>query len=223
MDQFIDIIFLALVAAFVLWRLREVLGEKRGRQRDDQPEPRDDLSADADEAIIQAPYRKITHGQEPDMPNPLAEQLDAISSVDRSFDLDDFMEGATKAYEIILKAFALGDKNALRPLVSKDIFKTFSAAMDDRMAQGHMLDLTLERVAQVTLEDAQLDDSEISLTVRFVSERTEVLYDKKKTVIQGDPDALETVHDLWTFMRRVDAKDPNWMLIATARDEAEKE
>lgn len=192
MDQgTLEILILAFVAGFVLFRLYTTLGKRTGAER---PEPRP------------AP---VQGGLPPDMgvpappktfaTTPAGEGLTAIVRADPNFDADFFLTGAKGAYEMIVGAFAKGDKNALRDLLTPRVFDSYSAAIDARDAKGEA-GPELVRLKSAEIADAALKDEKALVTVRFEAELAEGAH--------GVRDAREK----WTFERDVRSPDPNWRL-----------
>lgn len=230
--QFIDIIFFAMVAVFVILRLRSVLGRRMGHeQRDPAKEfprrpdrapleaPKGENDADAAKAednVIRLPGRD---GQEVPKDTPLGAGLTQIKLADPSFDPADFQEKSKLAFEYIVMAFAEGDTQKLKPLLSKDVFEGFAGAIKSRQAQGHVLTTTLVRVKDAELTEASMNGRVASVTVRYVTEQINVTRDAEGKVVDGDPDRITEAVDIWTYERNTRASDPNWTLVATATPE----
>lgn len=229
--QFIDIIFFALVAGFLVLRLRSVLGRRTGTERQDRPDyfgtPRrndNDGAADNDAGnVVPMPARR---GENPALDaeveamaasiSPKGAGLTQIKLADPAFTADGFLKGAKAAFEIILGAFAQGDAATLKPLLSPDVFTNFKAAMDERQAQGETLDAELVGFVSAEIAQAQMDGRIARVTVRFVTEQVNVLRDAGGEVLEGDPNRVTKVTDIWTFTRDTRSKNPNWLLVATA-------
>jgi len=221
-DQvYIEIVIFAMIAVFLVFRLKSVLGRKTGeeRRRPDPftpPAPREtaDASPRAVEPVAAAPlYQPGEH-------RPLAAWLDTIRQADPSFDERGFLGGAKGAFQMIVEAFAKGEREALRPLLSPDVFRGFSAEIDRRATAGEVWETKVERVREADIEGARLDDMVARVSVRFVSDQINVVRDRSGAVINGDPTRVEEVHDVWTFTRDTRSKDPNWALVETRALEA---
>lgn len=213
--HYIDIVFFALVAAFLILRLRSVLGRRTGNER---PPPGWNSSEngrhpaqDKGNVIDLTPVRKA----EPVPDTSLGRNLAAIAQADRSFSPDSFVGGASSAFEMILGAFTTGDKQTLRPLLSDDVFGNFAGAIDARAQAGDQLDTRLVGIRAAEIVEGGLTGSTARVTVRFTSEQTNVLKDREGRIIEGDPDRVTEVVDEWTFQRDVRSPDPNWLLVAT--------
>ena len=134
---------------------------------------------------------------------------------DPSFDEAGFLGGARGAFEMIVTAFAKGDAETLRPLLADGVFQNFKRAIDDRVSRGETLETTLVGVTAAELVDADLDKSTAKVTIRFVSEQVNVTKDASAKIVDGDPNKVVTITDVWTFARDVRSSDPNWMLVET--------
>lgn len=228
------IIFLAL-AVFIFFRLRSVLGTKTGHERDPF-QPRDnnrEAPPGAPKAppqggeVIAMPSRNGAPPAAPADPltprwgdlaapgTPLARGFDAIAARDPAFDPAGFVGGAKAAYEMIVLAFASGDRRTLRDLLAKDVFDGFEAAIRDREARGDTVETRFVGIEKAGIVDAQLRSDQAQLTMKFVSQLVTATRDRAGAVIDGSPDRVTDVTDVWTFARNVNDRDPNWRLIAT--------
>lgn len=217
--QFIDIIFFAMIAAFLVLRLRSVLGKRTGNEKPRRT-PFDAQSHDrrsADDTVVDLPSRR--RGDEPPV-----EDADALSgrsgvaqvqAADPDFDPEAFLGGARGAFEMIVAAFARGDKDALRPLLSDEVFEGFAQAINDRDAAGETMETELLGIKSTTLDDARVEDGVAYVTVAFVSDQVNVVRARDGAVVDGDPDHIAKVNDIWTFARDTGSRDPNWTLVAT--------
>lgn len=224
--QFIDIIFFAMVAAFLVLRLRSVLGRRTGHER--PPESSWGRSAEPAKSdnVIELPERRrgpavpLPEGPpEPYAGTPLGAALTQIRMADPSFTIDRFLEGACGAFEMILGAFAAGDIKALRPLLDDEVFGYFKAAIDERRRNGETLETELVGIKSAEPVEAVVEGRTASITVKFVTEQVNATRDAKGEVIDGDPNRITEVIDLWTFARDTRSRDPNWLLTATRSHE----
>ena len=196
-QSYLDIVIFAAIAIFIGLRLRAVLG----RRNTDQEPPRAQQGApDRGGPIIDLAPRRVPPAEERARPqDPLAQ----IGAADPSFNTQQFLAGAQWAFETIVKAFAAGDKEALRPLLSDQVFADFSSAVDQRGGGRDEHGMELVRIVSATFDEARLEGRMAEIAVRFVSE-------------QRGPDGEEVrMIDLWRFTRDVSSKDPNWRLTAT--------
>ena len=216
------IIFLAL-AVFIFLRLRNVLGQRTGNERppydraarnvvhgtqDNNVVPIPGTVIDqaplAPTADIAAPSDRWKGIAEPG--TTLAQGLDAIAAQDSSFDPRHFLSGARSAYEMIVLAFANGDRRALKDLLSSDVYDSFDSAIRTREKNEQKTD---------TRFGAEGRDKSAQLTVRFVSQMISVTRDKAGTIVEGNPDKVTDITDVWTFARDTTSRDPNWKLVGT--------
>ncbi|MBI3710673.1 MAG: Tim44 domain-containing protein [Proteobacteria bacterium] len=220
---FFDIIFFAMVAGFLILRLRGVLGRRTGNEKAERwtthapaPVPRSGEPA-PDAATHQpghdAPTVDVT-------PAPAGTTLDAgltqIKLADPGFDPKTFLGGARGAFEMVINAFAHGDTAALRPLVADEVYDNFATAVRERQAAKHTLETSLIAVKAAEIVEARMDGRTALVTVKFVSEQVNVTRDAGGVVVEGDPAQAATITDVWTFSRNTRARDPNWALAATA-------
>ena len=223
------IIFLAL-AVFIFLRLRSVLGQRTGRERP----PYDAYSArdavrPANDKVVALPGRpaevpaRPVEAEEPaerwkDIAEPgstLAAGLDAIARDDESFDAKHFLTGARAAYEMIVTAFAEGDRRALKNLLSRDVYEGFDAAISEREKRGETVETRFVSIDRADIIGAELRARTAQVTVRFVSKLVSVTRDRADAVIEGSADKVTEVTDVWTFARDLSSRDPNWKLVAT--------
>jgi predicted lipid-binding transport protein (Tim44 family) len=218
---YIDILFFAMVAAFIALRLRSVLGRRTGNEqrretRLDQPEPHK-ASRDHKDNVVHLPDRQpqsdgeIGAGADGDVKAGLTQ----IRLADRRFDPNGFVQGARAAFEMIVDAFAKGDKATLRPLLADSVFANFTRAIDDRQRAGHELETNLVAIQAVDIVEAGMSGPHARLTLRFRSEQVNVTRDLEGAVVEGDPGTMAEIVDLWTFERDTRTSDPNWRLVET--------
>ena len=138
-----------------------------------------------------------------------------MASLDRYFDGNEFLSGARAAYEMIVTAFAAGDRDTLKPLLSADVFRSFDAAISDRESKGLSIDQSFIGIDKAKIADAEISGSRIRLTVSFRSELTSCTKNADGVVLEGDPVTIREVTDVWTFERDAKSRDPNWLLVAT--------
>lgn len=225
------IVFLA-VAVFIFLRLRSVLGQRTGRERPPyDPFSRDPLrggASDAKENVVTLPGRAIEPpktGGEPaaadrwkgiaESGSPTAAGLDAIVAADHDFDPKHFIAGARAAYEMVVTAYAEGDRRTLKNLLSRDVYEGFDAAVSQREQRGEKSESRFVSIDVAEITGAELRGKSAQVTVRFVSQLISVTRDKNDAVIDGNPEKVTEVTDVWTFARDISSRDPNWKLIAT--------
>jgi predicted lipid-binding transport protein (Tim44 family) len=220
------VIFLVL-AVFIFLRLRSVLGTRTGHERPPiDPYSRQEASSAPNDNVVTLPPRTDSPF---DQPPPAAERwkgavesgsaaekgLDAIASVDPSFDANVFLQGARAAYEMIVSAFAQGDTKTLKGLLAKEVYESFAATIADRERRGETVQSTFVAIDRATIREAELRGSTAEIEVRFASQLVTVTRDKDGAIIDGNPDKVTELVDVWTFARDVTSRDPNWKLVHT--------
>lgn len=215
---FLDIVFFAMLAIFLGLRLRNVLGRRTGteKRRPDPFKPAEP-AANVPDNVVKLPERdrKALETLAAETDTPLARGIKAIKQADRSFDEVGFIGGARGAFEMIVTAFAKGDVTSLRPLLADGVFDNFKRAIDDRTSRGESHETTLVGITATDMTDADLEGSTAKVTIRFVSEQVNATKATDGRVVDGDPNKVVTITDIWTFARDVRSSDPNWMLVET--------
>ena len=145
----------------------------------------------------------------------LGEGLLAIHRADSSFDPEHFMGGSRQAYEMIVTAFAEGNRKMLRNLLSREVYEGFVAAIAERESRGDQIDQSFVGINKADLVEAEMKKDTAQLSVKFVSELITATRDKAGIVLAGDPKKIKEVIDIWTFARDIASRDPNWKLVAT--------
>ena len=214
----LEIVILAMIAAFLGLRLYSVLGRRAEHEEESVPQrfdAGDNAQAQsplAGPAAQPAPQRVIElEGVMPAVERGVRE----IANADRSFDLSQFMEGAKGAYEMVLEAFWEGDRETLRDLCDDDVFEGFEAAIDAREDAGHTLDNKLIRIEETRVHSAGMDQRMARISILFVADIAAVTRDEEGNVIAGSLDDAIESRDVWTFCRNVGSSDPNWVLDET--------
>jgi predicted lipid-binding transport protein (Tim44 family) len=225
------IIFLAL-AVFIFLRLRSVLGQRTGSERPpyDRAAPNVVQRTQDNNNVVPIPGAVID--QAPMAPSadvapadrwkgvaepgtPLAAGLDAIAAQDSSFDPRHFISGARSAYEMIVLAFANGDRRALKDLLASEVYESFEAVIKDREKHEQKTETRFVSIDKAELVSAEARDRAAQLTVRFVSQMISVTRDKTGAIVDGNPDKVADITDVWTFARDTSSRDPNWKLVGT--------
>ena len=226
--DFVTIFFL--VAAVVIFlQLRSVLGRRTGNERPPfDPYSKREAAGEADSAdrgkVVTLPRRDGTDEDENPYAavdsftapgTPLNDQLRQLVKVEPSFNPKEFVDGARMAYEMIVVAFADGDRKALKNLLSREVYEGFDAAISERESKGEVVRSSFVGIEKADIVSAEIKDSEANVTLRIVSQLISATYDKDGTLIEGDAETVAEVNDLWTFARDTRSRDPNWKLIAT--------
>jgi len=159
---------------------------------------------------IAAEIEQLSHGDA-----NVSQGLKAIADADPSFSPKSFLEGAKQAYEMIVTAFATGDRKTLKMLLEKDVYDGFEQAIAGREALGNKVDFTFVGLPKIEIADAEIDRRDARLAVKFTAEVVQATRDKDGALIEGNADQVQTIADEWTFARNPKSRDPNWKLVAT--------
>ncbi|MGF1563377.1 MAG: Tim44/TimA family putative adaptor protein [Geminicoccaceae bacterium] len=218
---YLDILLFAMVAAFVALRLRSVLGRRTGNERRRPGRLAPEQSSSESENVVRFPdaQGQAELGNDDGIADVNDDRIKAalteIRMADPQFNLNNFLAGARTAFEMIVEAFARGDKDQLKPLLANDVYNGFARAIDERADAGQHLETQLIAIRSSDVADAELRNREARVTVRFVSEQINVVRGADGEVIEGEPASTEEITDLWTFARDTRARDPNWQLVET--------
>ena len=227
------LIFIVL-AVFVIWRLRSVLGQKTGSEqppfdplsRRDAPLRPGNAPAEPDHNVVRlpgaaevrptaevAPSERWKGIAEPGTPTAAA--LDGIVRLEPAFNPSEFLEGAKSAYEMIVTAFAQGDRKTLKDLLSREVYEGFERAITERERRGETVETTFVSIDKAELAGAELQGKTAQIVVRFLSKLISATRDASGSVVDGSPETVSDVTDVWTFARSLGSRDPNWQLVAT--------
>jgi predicted lipid-binding transport protein (Tim44 family) len=238
-----NLIILA-VAVIIFFRLRSVLGTRTGNEKpfdpfggqnedntaDDarsgndnvvplpgrgKPAPADTMASDLDDD--DEDRKPVWHGfAEPG--SPVAQGIEKLHEQDPSFLPKEFLAGARVAYEMIVTAFSDGNKQDLKPLLSREVYEGFVSAIDERKKEGHILESKFVGINKADISSVEIVSGRAQVSVKFVSDLITATLDKDGEVIDGDPTEIQEITDVWTFERPVKSRDPNWKLVATEAD-----
>ena len=220
--QFIDIIFLAMVAGFIVLRLRSVLGRRTGHEPPRDGHAKEAVPRESDN-VVSMPVQRgaddrgdVALDIEPAYQGtPLESGLVQVKMADPSFEAAEFLNGASKAFEVIVAGYAKHDLDELKRLLSTDVYSQFAAAIQDREERGETMETELIATRPPKLESIEMQNDLAVVGVRFQSEQVNVIKDQAGTVVGGDSDHVDSVTDIWTFARETTSADPDWRLIAT--------
>lgn len=217
---------------FLILRLRSVLGRRTGDEdaRRRRAEERYNISrrdspTEDHGNVIELPGRsqQAQTPEELDLGSyegtPQEEGIRAIHGRDPSFNPNGFLMGARTAFEMIVEAFAHGDKETLRPLLADEVYHGFASAIDERVAAGQTMETRILGITKLEIQEAALRGNDAVVTVLFQSEQLNMVLDAEGNVIEGDEKNPTDVTDVWTFTRDVTSPDPNWKLTATTAPE----
>ena len=190
---YIDIILLAMIAGFIILRLRSILGRKTGHE--DKIYPR----------FSEKKFEEFKNLQEVKFKKKNSNELEGEEK-------EKFIKGAEVAYETIITAFAKGDKKSLKGLLTPRMATNFNQAISDREDKGIKSELTFIGMKESNLEKFEKVQDNIFATVKFVSDIISVKKDKSNNVLEGNPDRIKTVTDHWKFSKKETSNSPNWYL-----------
>ena len=188
---YIDIILLGMIAGFIILRLRSILGRKTGH-----------------ESKVYPSFTEKKFNIPKNEPKPLKQNHDILEGKEKK----QFLQGAELAYESILTSFASGDLKKLKNLVTVNMNKNFSSAIDVRNKEKILSEFTFIGMKESSVEKYEKIKDEVFATVKFVSEVISVKKDKDNKTIEGNPDKIKFVTDIWKFTRNIQNKNPNWYL-----------
>lgn len=231
-----------IVAVVVVWKLRSVLGRRTGdeetrieryraerRQQETPASPSDNVvtlprrdrdhagpEAGQDVAVADAEERiKAFPGVNAEVRRGLLE----VAKYNSAFDPEAFVQGARQAYEMIVTAFAEGNRKLLKGLLSSEVYDGFAGAMSDREARGEQVDQSFVGINKADIVESEVKSGIASITIRFVSQLISATRDRAGAIITGDPQRIKEVTDIWTFSRDVSTREalanPNWRLVET--------
>ena len=210
----IDLVLFGMVAAFLVLRLRSILGRRTGFEKPPQPMHQGPGQAPVG-PVIDAKPEPVPPVQQrplPDPASPVGEALGRIHGADHTFEPARFLDGAEQAFRMIVTAFATGDRTTLRNLLSDDTYAAFDNAITAREAEGHVQVSEIRGMEQVAVEGADLRGTVASVTVRFVSDQVSLTQDKDGRPVFGT-EAVTEITDIWTFERDLSSSDPTWRLV----------
>jgi predicted lipid-binding transport protein (Tim44 family) len=226
-NDFVTLFFLV-AAVLIFLQLRSVLGRRTGNEKPprDLYTPRDAAApVEAPDAgkVVTLPRRDAVEDENrfaaidafAKPGTPLNDSLRELNKVDPTFDPKQFVNGARMAYEMIVMAFADGDRKALKGLLSREVYDGFDAAISEREAKGEKIKSSFVGIDKADMTHAEVKDSEALVTLRIVSQMISATYDKSDKLIDGDAEQVSEVSDVWTFSRDTRSRDPNWKLAAT--------
>ena len=229
MSGFFDVysIIFLIIAVVIFMRLGSVLGRRTGNEPSPYETPVKPPAGARNDNIVALPSRERGAAPSADTPElkslsryatagtPLYDGLVAITKAAPEFDPEHFLAGAKAAYEMIVTAFAQGDRATLKNLLAPDVYEGFVSAIAEREKNERKAELTFVGIEEVKITAAELDAKVARLSLRFVAELISCTRDKDGKVVEGDATEVQTIRDAWTFARDVSSRDPNWKLVAT--------
>ncbi|MGV6810809.1 MAG: Tim44/TimA family putative adaptor protein [Brevirhabdus sp.] len=214
----IQLLVLAIIAIFLILRLKNVLGTRDGFERPPRPLPRE-----GGEQIETNDFEVIEGGADTeiadyvDVDSDAGKAFAAMKRTEPSFSIGEFLQGAKGAYEMILMAFENGDIKSVEPFLSDDVNEAFVDVIAAREDQGLSVEATFVGMREMTVAGAAFNEAtgEAEITVRFISELTSVVRNAEGEIVEGNATEIKRQKDVWTFSRRMGVDDPNWTLVET--------
>lgn len=221
----IDLVLFGMIAAFLVLRLRSILGKRTGFERSSPPPGlRPDMRSRGEGRPTSPPLGPTIEGRAepgaaparplPDPASPAGQGLARIIARDRNFDPARFLAGAESAFRLIVTAYAAGNREQLRPLLTDETFAAFDAAIRAREAAGETQHTEIRSIHSVAIEAAGVNGDRAEITLRFVSDQVSLTRDRSGQPVAGT-DAVTEITDIWTFERDLShPSDPAWRLAA---------
>lgn len=225
-NDFITMFFLV-AAVLIFWQLRSVLGRRTGNEKPPYDpytarEAQTQLGENDDSKVVTLPKREVSEENrfaDIDAAAPVGSKandgLRQILERDPAFNAKQFLQGARSAYEMIVMGFAEGDRNTLRSLLSSEVFEGFYAVIAEREQRGEVTKSTFVGINKAEFTDAGVSGNEAYVTLKIESQLISATYSADGNLVDGDPESVGDVNDVWTFARDLRSKDPNWKLVAT--------
>ena len=223
--QYIDIIFLVIIAGLLIYRLTKILGSdiddanNKNPKSFEQIENNQSITNNVVDINNNEAKKVIDVLAEPDTEeikkDPIKATFYKMYSLDKNFSPDKFLQGAKLAFEMIIQAFVDGDEDTLKNLVSKDVFKSFSKAITEYKDKNQKVEQSLIGFTSTKIIKADLDGTEARLTVEFITEQSKAIIDADGNVVEGDAVMISTVKDIWVFSKDLESSSPNWILVST--------
>mgnify|MGYP002784834975 CR=1 FL=1 len=226
-----DIIFFAILAAYILNRLRTVLGQDDGTRlptrnpfiaSSDAKSTNDEESESNVVSIVKKSENKTAEIKQPEVSyiepeindKAILENIEKIKQKSPGFTAGYFVHGAKAAFDMVMEAFASGDKQTLKSLLSKQLYKDFEEEIDKREKSEAIQMTTLVAVSGCEITSANVNDNNAEISVAYKSEQISVVKDKEGKIVEGNPSAIDVVEDTWTFRKDLTSSNPNWTIVS---------
>jgi len=203
---FLDIIIFAIIAIFLVYRLKNILGQNsEGNNQNNKI----DIGKKNFTNVVKLGNRKLDH-------NETRKGNDRISNIDPTFDEKEFLKGAQNFFEMVIDCFVKGNLKDIIDFIDVKLVKNFQSVIDDRLAENETLKIDIIKMNSIQIKDVTKLKNFIRISVLFESEQVKVLKDKKGNIIDGDQKKSIIVRDLWTFERKIQTNNLNWKLVETS-------
>ena len=201
---FLDIIIFAIIAIFLVYRLKNILGQNsEGNEQNNQID------------IGKKDFSNVVKLGNLDIDKTKANKS-SISKIDPTFNEDEFLKGAQNFFQMVINSFVKGDLEDIVKYIDDKLVKNFKSVIDERLKEGESLKIEILKVKSIKIKDVKELKISLRLSVLFETEQIKVLEDNKGKVIDGDPKKSILVKDLWTFEKEINSKDMNWKLVETS-------
>ncbi len=208
---FIDIIIFAIIAIFLIFRLKNILGEKTGFDpSEDEKKINPRQTAISNVVELSKQNKKVF--------NSIDQKIIELQKLDNSFVKNDFLSGAKIFFDMVIKSFVKGDLNNINKYVKSNLLKDFQVAISERIKDEESLIINIKKIQKTIIKDIEIYKSNVKIQVLFETQQIKALKDKNNKIIDGDLDKIITVKDLWKFEKDINSNDKNWTLIETTID-----
>jgi len=217
---FFDILILALIAVFILNRLRNVLGKKTGNEEDlakrynlktkfEESKPDKEIKL-KQKAPNEADLSRLHENRD------FNKTLISIKKIDPKFDLNNFLAKAKNAFEFILTAYSKNNLKNLEDLLDPSIFKDYKKDIEERIKKNQIFEITIIDLKNPELLDINLVNKKASITLKYESQQIHLVRDAKDKIVDGDANQILDISEKWTFSKDLKSKNPNWTLLSIA-------
>ena len=213
---FFDIIIFAMLAGYLVFQLRKALGRKTDNQR---PEASKTAKSKTDQNESDNVVSLREEQTQTSSGTKTFGGLESLRQRDSAFNDREFVQGSKQAFQWIVSSFSEGNVEKLKQLLGPALFRSFEKAIEERKEGGLSLETNIVSIKSVQINEVVLNENLASITVEFVTDQIKVITNAEGSVVDGDPDTIETVTDLWTFSRDITSTNPNWLLVRTETPE----
>ena len=201
--QYIDILIFGIIAIFLIFRLKNILGTKTGFEE-----------TNTNEKTQNKQFTNVVP-LKPNKNQVNEFELNKILEIDPNFNADDFLTGSKNFFEMVLKSFVSGDLENIKDFTKPSVFKSFKSAIDERNKEQETLIIDLKSIKENKITKSNITKTSIRLNVKFETFQIRALMDKNDEIIDGDNNNEILVKDEWTFEKKIKDDNPNWTLIET--------
>jgi len=201
---FLDIIILGLLALFLGFRLKNLLGDRSGYGEDVNNLEQYNEKKPDNNNVINLNKKKIS-----------GEGLEVLKKGDPNFSEEEFIIGAKQAFKIIIEAFVDSDVEKLKPLIDYELLKSFTKSISEQEARQEKQFVDIISIIKLDIINISLNDNVASISIKIESEQIKYTIDKNDKIIDGNKDVSEIIKDKWVLERDISSNDPNWKLVET--------